>query len=132
MLHMHTLLPAQLLRSAASPAAAQVNTKVDMRLRLDAAAWLDDEIREAVKRAVSGWRLRAAGLLQRVVGGVSARLHCYLLLILGLIVLVATTPPLLCRRRSASTRRGSWSSPRSAPAPRRECGSGAGRGMMSW
>lgn len=58
MLHMHTLLPAQLLRSAASPAAAQVNTKVDMRLRLDAAAWLDDEIREAVKRAVSGWRLR--------------------------------------------------------------------------
>lgn len=31
----------------------QVNTKVDMRLRLDAASWLDDEIREAVRRMVS-------------------------------------------------------------------------------
>lgn len=30
----------------------QVNTKVDMRLRLDAATWLDEEIREAVRRAV--------------------------------------------------------------------------------
>lgn len=30
----------------------QVNTKVDMRLRLDAAAWLDDEVREAVRRMV--------------------------------------------------------------------------------
>ncbi|PSC72250.1 peptidyl-tRNA hydrolase mitochondrial [Micractinium conductrix] len=29
----------------------KVNTKVDMRLRLDAAAWLDEEIREAVRRA---------------------------------------------------------------------------------
>ncbi|KAL4452445.1 hypothetical protein ABPG75_008107 [Micractinium tetrahymenae] len=28
----------------------KVNTKVDMRLRLDAAAWLDDEIKEAVRR----------------------------------------------------------------------------------
>lgn len=28
----------------------KVNTKVDMRLRLDAAAWLDDEVREAVRR----------------------------------------------------------------------------------
>ncbi|EFN54759.1 hypothetical protein CHLNCDRAFT_24338, partial [Chlorella variabilis] len=29
----------------------KVNTKVDMRLRLDAAAWLDEEIKEAVRRA---------------------------------------------------------------------------------
>lgn len=28
----------------------KVNTKVDMRLRLDAAAWLDEEVREALKR----------------------------------------------------------------------------------
>ncbi|KAL4450122.1 hypothetical protein ABPG77_010791 [Micractinium sp. CCAP 211/92] len=28
----------------------KVNTKVDMRLRLDAAPWLDDEVREAVRR----------------------------------------------------------------------------------
>jgi hypothetical protein len=31
----------------------KVNTKVDMRLRLDAASWLDEEIKEAVRRAVS-------------------------------------------------------------------------------
>ncbi|KAL4853087.1 Peptidyl-tRNA hydrolase ICT1 [Chlorella vulgaris] len=29
----------------------KVNTKVDMRLRLDAASWLDEEIKEAVRRA---------------------------------------------------------------------------------
>ena len=32
----------------------KVNTKVDMRLHLDRADWLDEDIREAVRRAVSG------------------------------------------------------------------------------
>lgn len=39
----------------------QVNTKVDMRLRLDAAAWLDEEIREALRQKVS--ELELAGRL---------------------------------------------------------------------
>ena len=32
----------------------KVNTKVDMRIHLDRTPWLDEEIREAVKRAVRG------------------------------------------------------------------------------
>lgn len=32
----------------------KVNTKVDMRLKLGAASWIDEEIREAVRRMVSG------------------------------------------------------------------------------
>jgi hypothetical protein len=30
----------------------KVNTKVDMRLRLDAAGWLDDEIKDCVRKSV--------------------------------------------------------------------------------
>ncbi len=48
------MLAALVATSSACPPwfLAQVNTKVDMRLRLDAAPWLDDEVREAVRRMV--------------------------------------------------------------------------------
>lgn len=34
-------------------AALQVNTKVDMRFELDKAGWIPDEVKEAIRRAVS-------------------------------------------------------------------------------
>lgn len=48
------MLAALVATSSACPPwfLVQVNTKVDMRLRLDAAPWLDDEVREAVRRMV--------------------------------------------------------------------------------
>lgn len=33
--------------------AVQVNTKVDMRFELDKAGWIPDEVKEAIRRAVS-------------------------------------------------------------------------------
>lgn len=68
----------------------KVNTKVDMRLRLDTATWLDDEIKEAVRRAVSVFgQMRPVGWLQARCGVQGYGLN----------------PSY--RRRSASTRRAS-------------------------